>query len=645
MLKYKNWIFLLIAFAGVFSGIAAGAFFSLLHDLPQINSLKQFKPSAVTTVYSNDGKIITRFYTEKRFPATIDKMPDTLINALITTEDRDFFKHSGIDMKSILRAIVTDIMAGEFRQGASTITQQLAKTLFLTPEKSVLRKIKEAILTLQIERRYTKNEILELYLNQVYFGSGAYGVEAASRTYFNKNVSKLTLDEAALIAGLPKAPSIYSPINNPGIAEKRRNTVLHQMLSCEMISKQSYEIARKKEIYVVKSQGKQSIAPYFVEHIKKKLKQQFDLKSIYKNGLNIYTTLNTRLQATANESIQKYMAALEHRMSKNGFAAPKPQAALIAVDIRSGGIISMVGGRSFDHSKFNRATQAQRQPGSAFKPFVYAAALQKGFSQASILLDAPLFYHISKNNSWEVHNFSKKYSGEMTFRKALALSKNTPTARLMEMITPESAIEFAVGAGIRSPLAPNLSLALGTSEVNLLELTCAYIPFANTGIGLEPFSIKKITDIHSKIIFKNIPKKRAVMSRVDAAIITDILKAVIYEGTGTKAAKIKKDIAGKTGTTDQYKDALFIGFSPEIAVGVWVGNDDSTSLGKYETGAKAALPIWVDYITKYLSDKPYQYFDIPDGTKMIYMDPNTGQTLTKGEAKAVKALIKTKDKS
>ncbi|SDT85448.1 penicillin-binding protein 1A [Desulfobacula phenolica] len=642
MLK-RNSILLSIALVGIFFGIPAGAFFSLFHDLPQINSLKQFKPSSVTTVFSSDKQILAKFYIEKRFPVSIDKIPKNLINAILTIEDRTFYKHSGVNLKAIARAIIHDLKAGKFKQGASTLTQQLAKTLYLTSEKSIVRKIKEAILTLQIERRYTKNEILELYLNLIYLGSGAYGVEAASQTYFNKSVSDLTLDQAALIAGLPKAPSVYSPIKNPDLAQKRRNIVLRQMLDTNIITTQEYNLAKATKIEAPLPQKNMNPAAYFIEYIKTVLKQQFDLENIYSNGLNIYTTLNLDLQLAANNSVSNRMAQLETRVKKHGKPYSKLECALVAIDIKTGAILSMAGGVNFNKSSFNRAVYAKRQPGSAFKPFVYATAITRGFSQNDTLLDAPLSYKLENNQTWQVNNFSKTYSGEITLRKALALSKNTPVVRLIEAIGPAKVIEFAQKAGVSSKLHPNLSLALGTSEVSLMELTTAYIPFANMGFKVAPFSIIKITDSDFRIMYQTSIQKQSIMSRQNAAIMSDLLKAVILEGTGKKAMIIQKDIAGKSGTTDNYKDALFIGFNPDIAVGVWVGNDDSTSLGKYETGAKAALPIWIDYMKHFLSTNSCQYFDIPDGTKMIYMNPNTGKISREQISGTVKALIKIKD--
>ena len=624
MQKHRLIVGSLVLF-GIIAGLVSGLLLAIVHDLPQINRLKQYRPPSVTTVYSSDNEIITRFYIEKRFPVKIDQIPRQLIQALITIEDRLFFSHSGINLKAIVRAAVKDIQAGRFKEGASTLTQQLAKTLFLTNEKSIVRKIKELLLAIQIERRYTKNEILELYLNQIYLGSGTYGVEAASREYFGKSVSDLNLDEVALIAGLPKAPSVYTPKKNPDLAKKRRDVVLYQMMATGVIEKQEYESAVASKITLRGHSTERDPAAWFVAYIKSIIKNQFDLKAIYSQGLNIQTTLNLDLQRSADQIVRHQMDALKVRMERNGLKSDQLQCAAVAIDVETGGISCMIGGINFTKSVFNRAVQAKRQPGSAFKPFVFAAALEQGFDQNEILLDGPLSYQLENGKTWQVNNFSRTFSGNMTFRKALALSKNTPAVRLIEKIGPETVAAFAKNAGIRSKLYANLSLALGTSEVTLLELTAGYIPFANAGIKIEPYPIIKITDSQSRLIYRHTAVKHAILTRANAAIMTNMLKAVVQEGTGKRAKRIKKEIAGKTGTTDSYKDALFVGFSPGLALGVWVGNDDSTPLGKYETGAKAALPVWTDIMTYYLDKQDVKYFDIPDGTKVVYMNPENGK--------------------
>ena len=625
-----------IVFIGVLAGVLAGGFYGLIYDLPEINQLKLYQPSAVTTVYSADRQIITRFYLEKRFPVPLTDIPKSLIHALIVTEDRGFYTHSGVNLKAIARAIIHDIKARSFKQGASTLTQQLAKTLFLSSEKSIVRKIREAILALQIERRYTKDEILELYLNQIYLGSGAYGVEAAARTYFNTTVSGLTLGQSALIAGLPKAPSVYSPRVHPDLAKKRRQIVLRQMLTEAYITQQAFDRACAEPVLVPPSKHPSDKAPYFTGYLSRALDAMGNMGE--GSGLSIFTTLDMGLQHTAMQSFTAHMDRLNARM-KAGRDAPL-QGAVVAVDVNTGGIRCMIGGRQLGQHLFNRSVQAMRQPGSAFKPFVYATALEQGWEQNQTLMDAPLSYDLPNGRVWKVNNFSRDFKGEMTLRQALALSKNTPAVRLAEKLGIDAVVDMAQRAGIKSVLPPYLSLALGTAEVSLLDLTSAYSAFAGQGIRALPYAIERIEDQNGQVRYQHRVNRETVTDRITAALTTDMLRAVVLEGTAKKARKIKTDIAGKTGTTDHYKDALFIGFSPALSCGVWVGNDDASSLGRGETGARAALPIWIDIMAASFAGHPVQYFDIPDGTKMVYILPDTGSPASPATPGAVKALVR-----
>jgi len=607
-------------------GVIVGAIFALMQDLPQIRSLETFRASAVTRIYSSDRKLLGELYSQKRDIVSLGIIPEHLKNAVVTTEDRSFFIHSGVDLKGILRAIVTDIKAGEFVEGASTITQQLVKTLFLTSRKTLERKIKEAILAFQLERRYTKDEILELYLNQIYFGSGAYGVQTAARTFFGKPVGDLNLAECALIAAMPKAPSRYSPLVNPDLAVKRRNIVLKQMKKVGLISESAYRMACSTPF--VRADAKKNVkpAPYFVEHIKPFLEEMVGASNLYKGGLTVMTTLVLSLQAAADKAVAGGLAALESRMNARHLGAVEPQGALICLDVQTGGILAMVGGANFNKSPFNRATDARRQPGSAFKPIVFALAVENGFAQS--------------RQDWRPENFSRTYLGEITLRKALALSKNIPAVRLIEMLGPSTVIRFGQRLGIRSKLFPYLSLVLGTSETTLMELTSAYAVFPNGGKRTEPYGIEKVVDSQGRVIWQAKQRKTAAMSRDGAAIMVDMLQAVVKEGTGRKAKRLHRPIAGKTGTTDDYKDALFIGFSPTLATGVWVGQDRYVTLGKKETGAKAALPIWIEFMTRAFESRPYAYFDIPDGVVRARMDPDTGRRLPEGDPQAVTALFR-----
>jgi penicillin-binding protein 1A len=638
----KNKIIIFcVLILGVICGGIAGAFLAFTHDLPQIRSLENFRPDAVTRIYSSDKVVLAELFIEKREPVPLKAIPRFLKAALVATEDRKFYKHSGVDLKGIARAIIKDIKAGEFVEGASTITQQLSKTLFLTPRKTLVRKIKEAILAFQLERRYTKDEILELYLNQVYFGSGAYGVQSAAKIFFGKSAKDLNLAECALVAGMPKSPSRYSPLVNPDLAIKRRNIVLRQMRDTDIISEPAYQQALKEELYTKGRKFMQSKAPYFVEYVKKFLENELGSTRLYKGGLSVFTTLDYRLQLAAENAVSDGLAALADRVQQPQIADPDPQGALISIDLTSGGIFAMVGGKDFYANRFNRSTMALRQPGSAFKPFVYAYAIEQGFAQNKKILDAPVVYKGAQDGKdWKPENFSLDYKGEITLRRALAISQNIPAVRLLEMLGPYAVSQFAHQLGIKSSLASDLSLALGSSEVTLMDLTSAYSTFPNKGEKIKPFGVLEVVDRQGRVIWRAKPQKRLVMSRAGAAIVTNMLEGVINEGTGRQARILGRAVAGKTGTTNDYKDALFIGFSPAIITGVWVGRDRGGSLGKKETGARAALPIWIDFMNAAFQKEPHQYFDIPDDVSQIHMDPITGLAQPQDSKQAVVVLFK-----
>jgi len=638
-LNKKRVFFFLILLSGGFLGIFAGIIIAVTHDLPQINSLETYRPSSVTRIYSVDKVLLAELYVEKRDPVFLHAIPHYLKTAIISTEDRNFYIHSGVDLKGIARALVKDFIAGEFVEGASTITQQLAKTLFLTTRKTLKRKIKEAFLAFQMERRYTKDEILEMYLNQVYFGSGAYGVESAAKIYFCKSVKELSLAECALIAAMPKAPSVYSPLVNKKLSINRRNLVLKQMQKTRIISIKQYEKAMQEPLRL-KNCNRGVKAPYFVDFVIRSLEGSLGNSRIYKGDLSIYTTLSYRLQKEAENAVEKGLADLEKRMKKHGIKEIAPQCALVAIDVKTGGILAMVGGKNYNKSQFNRATNAKRQPGSAFKPIIYAYAIERGFAQNMLILDAPVAYKINNKKQWKPENFSKKYKGEITLRKALAISANIPAIRLTEMLGPVSVAQFAHKLGIESAVSQYLSIALGTSEVNLLELTSVYSVFPNLGKKIKPFGVMEVQDYRQRTVWRVKPQKKFVLSRDAASIVTNMLEGVIKEGTGKKALVLGRRVAGKTGTTDHCKDGLFIGFSPTIVLGVWVGQDKFVSLGKFETGARAALPIWIEFMKKALDKKPYNHFDIPNNVIHAWIDPITGKLSKSDAPDAVKAIFK-----
>jgi penicillin-binding protein 1A len=635
------YIILLLGTA-VIGGTVGGFFLAITHDLPQIRALESFKPAAVTRIYSVDKTLLAELFTEKRMPVPLHLMPRYLKQAIIATEDRHFYEHAGVDLKGILRAIIQDIRAGQFVQGASTITQQLARTLFLTPKKSLMRKLKEAFLAFQIERRYTKDEILELYLNQVYFGSGAYGVEAAAKTFFGKSVAELTLPECALIAGMPKSPSRYSPLVDKALALKRRAVVLQQMSRNGVMTQEQLTAASSAPVNLATERTISTKAPYFVAYVRNLLEKEFGEAGLYRTGLTVHTSLNYKMQMAAEKAVAERLEQLSARMQARGLLAGEgPQGALVSLDARQGAVLAMVGGKDFRQSSFNRATMARRQAGSAFKPLVFACAMERGFSQSDIIWDAPVAYKGAKEGEeWTPANFSGKFKGEMTLREALSVSQNIPAVKLLTKISPSTAVQWAYRMGIESPLQPNLSLVLGTSEVTLLELTSAYAVFPNGGVGTKPIAILEVLDREGRSIWRARPQMHAVLSPETAAIMTDMLQAVVQVGTGKAARSIGRPLAGKTGTTDTYRDALFIGFSPIVVTGVWVGMDQYSTLGNKETGARAALPIWIDFMDQVLAGRPYHDFSLPEGVAKVRIDAESGLLASENCPNAVTVMFK-----
>lgn len=619
-------------------GTAIGYYVFKLPELNEIAQLETYKPAVITKIFSSDNQVIKQLYIEKRVSHPTNHFSKYLVDGLISTEDRSFYSHSGISPRGISRAVIKDIVAMSFVEGASTLTQQLAKTLFLSSEKKIKRKLLEMLLAFQIEKKYTKKEILGLYLNQVYFGSGAYGAQAAAQTFFNKSADDLTLEEAALIAGMPKAPSYLSPLNNPDKALARRNQVLMNMFLTGKISKEQMNEAKNTKIQLSQKQESENSYSWYIDHIRQKLEKQLGYDLLYKSGLNIYTALNTKIQLAAEKAVQKHMVSLEKRM-KNHKVKSKPECAVIAIDIKTGKVIAMVGGKNFGESKFNRAIQAKRQPGSSFKPLIYALAIKEGYDQNCTLRDVPTIFSVKGQKDWKPKNFSRTYSGELTIRKALAKSKNIPAVRMLERLSPSKLTEFSKSLGIKSYLGNTLSLALGTYETTLIELTNAYGIFPAGGIYHEPWFIEKI-EKDSDIIYQKTNLSKRVYPKQEAAIMVDLLQAVMNEGTGKKGQINGYPLGGKTGTTDDYKDALFVGFTPSVAVGVWVGCDDGSSLGYLETGARAALPIWKDVIDEIISQRQYpEYFPVPD--KIVYkkFDPDTGKILDKTSNTGVTGLF------
>ena len=616
-------LYLFLTLSALLIGGSIGYVIFSAWDLPEVQTLEEYRPSITSRVYSGNNRLLAEFFIENRTTVSLDNIPEALIKAIIATEDARFYSHHGIDFRGIARAFYRNVRAKKVLEGGSSLTQQLAKVLFLTPERSYTRKLKEMALALRIEQRYTKPEILSFYLNQIYFGSGAYGAEAAARIYFNKQARDLNLAECALLAGLPRSPKHYSPFKSPQSARARRSYVLNRMAAMQIITQEQAEAAKQAPLPVQPALPSGS-ASYFVEYVRQKVEDRFGSSILYSGGLNIFTTINDELQAYAEQAVRDGLDRIEARRPKKNSPPAPLQAAVIVLEPSSGHILAMVGGRDYSQSQFNRAWQALRQPGSAFKPLIYAAALDSGFSAADILNDTPLTIKVDRNKNWSPENFTRTYQGPVTIRKALAQSLNVPTIRLLEKIGVQQSIHYAREFGIKSRLNPYLSLALGSSDVTLFELASSYAVFANHGVRLGPVSIQTIADSSGRVIYASDAMPLQVIRPEIAYLITNLLKGAIERGTGWKAAEINRPAAGKTGTTNDYRDAWFIGYTPDLLAGVWVGYDDHRTIGPKETGARAALPIWLGFMKRALTGREPEEFPVPDGIVFREIDPRSG---------------------
>jgi penicillin-binding protein 1A len=668
-------------------GAATGLLLVYSTDLPQVEALEHYRPSTITELFDDQGRIIGSFALQRRVVATYSDFPPVLRDALISIEDKDFDRHWGINTWRILGAAYRDIVSGGKVQGGSTLTMQLARNLFLSPDRSFSRKIQEVMLAIQIERRFTKPQIFTLYANQIFLGHGVYGFEAASEYYFSKPARQLTLDEAALLCGLPKAPQYYSPITHPDRALKRRNLVLNAMLEDGKITARQAADAKAKVIALNIQHDENSLAPYFVEEIRRYLESKYGTDQVHEGGLRVYTSLDMDLQKAAKHAVLDGVAAYERRhgwknhlanirdfeatvdtywdpdwdedAEVNGYmhalvtaVAPgtaslklgryhatltqaevswtpkkiqdilKPgdicyvklvtlfpennakvsleqdsgaQGALVAIDNATGEIKAMIGGRDFNESKFNRTTQALRQVGSSFKPYVYTAAIDQGASPDDTILDEPISFE-TPSGPYTPHNYDERFEGTISLRRALAQSRNIPALRIADRIGIKTVIDYAHRFGITSNIPPFLPVALGSAEITLLEQTVAYSVFANDGVRITPRYITKVTDYEGRVLEENFPDVKDVVSARTARIMTSMLQGVVQHGTAAAAASLKLPLAGKTGTTNDFTDAWFIGFSPAMTTGVWIGYDEKKSLGAKETGAHAALPIWMTFM-------------------------------------------------
>ncbi|PYV78504.1 MAG: penicillin-binding protein [Acidobacteria bacterium] len=707
-------VFGLMVLLSALIGALGGLLLIYSTDLPQVEHLENYRPISTTELYDVHGHTIGTFALQRRVVASYQDFPKVLRDALISTEDKSFYRHWGINVWRIIGAAYRDVESGERAQGASTLTMQLARNLFLSPDRSYHRKIQEALLAIQIERRFTKEQIFMLYANQIYLGHGVYGFEAASEYYFSKPAKQLTLDEAALIAGLPKSPVYYSPINHPDRALHRRNLVINSMLEDGKITALQATDARNQPMRLNLAHDPNSLAPYFVEEVRRYLENKYGTDEVHSGALRVYTTLDMDLQSIANQAVLDGLAAYERRHGWQGHldnvllqgqtlagyrhpdwdeppaagsyvhalvTAVSPgmarlkigndiavlsqvdvawtkrqptklltpgdviyvnvlsrasdnqmrvsleqdsgsQAALLAIDNATGEVRAMVGGRNFNVSKFNRATQALRQVGSSFKPYVYTAAIDQGARPDDVILDAPVTFQ-SSSGAYSPHNFDEKYEGIITLRRALAQSRNIPALKLADRTGIRVVEDYARKFGISSPLPPYLPVALGAAEVTLMEQTSAYSVFPDDGVRLVPRLIAKVTDYDGRTLEEDYPEVKDVISSRTARLMTSMLLAVVQHGTAVAATKLKLPLAGKTGTTNDFTDAWFVGFSPSLTAGVWIGYDEKKTLGPKETGARAALPVWMQFMSAALAGKDPGQFQLPPDLP----PQNTAQTV------------------
>jgi penicillin-binding protein 1A len=695
-------LFGLLVLVAVLIGATSGLLLVYTTDLPQVDALEAYRPSSITELYDDHGRVIGSFALQRRVVVGYDDFPPVLRDALISIEDKDFYKHSGINFWRIVGAAYRDVESGGRVQGASTLTMQLARNLFLSPDRAFHRKVQETMLAIQIERRFTKPQIFTLYANQIALGHGVFGFEAASEFYFSKPAKQLTLEQAALLAGLPKGPSLYSPINHPDRAVKRRNLVINAMLEDGKITAAQAADARSAPLVLRLTHDPNSLAPYFVEEIRRYLENKYGTDQVHEGGLKVYTTLDVDLQKAANQAVLDGVAAYERRHGwkghlenvvaegavvdkyihpdwdeepeVNGYAhalvtfagtgiatlkfgrytaaigQPEvawtqqkladilktgdicyvrivslgtngaahvtleqdsgAQGSLLALDNLTGGIKAMVGGRDFSESKFDRATQALRQVGSSFKPYVYTTVIDQGATPDDTVLDEPVSFETS-SGTYSPHNYDEKFEGIITLRRALAQSRNIPALKLANKVGIKSVIDYAGRFGITAKMPPYLPVALGAAEITLMEQTSAYSVFPNDGVRVIPRYITRVTDYEGRVLEEDFPDVKDVISERTARIMTSMLREVVLHGTGVAAAKLPFPVAGKTGTTNDFTDAWFMGFSPTMTCGVWVGYDEKKSLGAKETGAHAALPIWMNFMTVAMAGKDPGEFQPP----------------------------------
>lgn len=620
------FLFSLAVLAAIGAATVAAVVFYYGRDLPKrFDAKAHYKPPVVSRVYDRYGVAIAEFYHQRRFLVPLARIPPHVVNAFVAAEDARFFKHRGVDLAAILRALVANLRYGEIREGGSTITQQLVRSLLLSRERTFRRKIREAILAYRLEKNHSKEEILYLYLNHIYLGNGNYGVEAASRDYFGKGVESLNIAEAALLAGLPRAPSRSSPYKDFFAALERQRYVLRRLHEEGWISDLDYRDALETPLRLTPSPSLNSqIAPYFAEHIRRLVGERYGFDPLFQGELEIFTSLDATLQTAAQRAVREGLDALRLRYkSRQGDGAegePEVQAALLAMEPATGMVRALVGGYDFSLSQYNRALQARRQPGSAFKPIVYSAALEKGFGQLSVVRDGPLSFRQAPGKYWQPHNYQNRFFGPVTLRSALAHSLNSVAVRLTERIGIDSVVAQARKLGIESRLDRNLALALGASSVTLLEMVRAYAVFASGGGLPRPLFITRIADREGRTLEAREADLKRVLPPEVAYVLTNMLENVVQSGTARRAASLGFPVAGKTGTSSEFRDAWFVGYTPWLVAGVWVGYDDHRSLGEGETGGKVALPIWLAFMEEAGRERPPEAFPVPEGVEWVDVD-------------------------
>jgi penicillin-binding protein 1A len=606
---------LLVFFVSITIGALAGVLAGYVSSAPTLAEVT-FNPNLTTYIYDAEGHVLARLFKENRDAVRLSQIPLHMRQAVIAAEDDRFYTHYGINLRGIFRALIVNVRVGSIRQGGSTITQQLAKNAFLSHERTLSRKLRELLWAIQIERRYSKDEILEAYLNEVYFGHGAYGVEAAAKLYFGKRCNDLTLPEAAFLAGVINGPSIFSPFIDRDAAVRRRNYVLERMRQLGYITAEQAATAAQSPLQTVSLQPYQTQAPYFVDYVLQQLIERFGEQRVYTGGLRVYTTLDLRWQQAAEKALLSALPTL--KIDANGLR--QPQGALLAVDPNTGEIKAMVGGRGSD--KFNRAVQAYRQPGSAIKPILYAAALEAGYTPATIMTDEPLTLKMGDGTTWQPENHDRRHRGDVTLQEALEESINVVAVKLLQEIGPREVIAYGKRLGISSFVEQgekndlNASLALGglTKGTSPLELTAAYIPFANGGTYVTPYAISRVEDSEGTVLYQAKSVTRTVMDEATAFVMTQMMKGVIERGTGRRAA-IGRPAAGKTGTASDYTNAWFIGYTPQLIATVWIGNDlqrEPMRSSAGNIGSSLAADIWAGFMKQVLVDCPAEEFAPPE---------------------------------